>query len=227
MSALVLTTEQKQLIKQRCWERINDDPLIQGCKIGNLNYLRALFIGYWDFVDRFPSVIMDSYADSGRFARYGKVLSGALCEMEDDERVHRQLWLRSAAAANVAVEELYAATALAETQALIDGMWERNELWQRLLDFVAVEIIAEGISVCLTGSEAFRAVMGQEGMPWFKVHMIHDAGETTHEDIAYRAAAAMLLKSGKEPTFELIDTTLQQTIDRFFAAGAASRKAYC
>lgn len=220
-----ITAEQKEQIKRSCWERIFVAPLMQGCRGNDETYLRALFIGYWHFVDSFPAVIRETYEDSARFTRYGKVLSGALREMESDERNHRALWIKSANAVSIDADELYNTAPLQAVTNITTLMLARDSLWQRLLDFVAVEIVAEGISAYLIPSEKLISRMGKEGMGWFRIHAIHPENQTSHENIAYRAAESMMQPG--EATFSLISRTIQETVDRFIVASNACVDAYC
>ena len=213
-----ITNEQKELIKRKSWEKITGSPLMARFVDPDQSALRALFVGYWPFVDGFPAVIQKTYEATEQFARHGKVLSGALREMETDERNHRALWLRSVAAADIPEEDLYEAQPLPAVLRVTEAMLERQALWQRLLDFVAVEIVAEGISQAFMSSEKFRDRMGTKGTAWFKVHMVHPADQTTHEDIAYRAAVALMPGALTEPVLDVVDRTIQETVDRFLVA---------
>ena len=221
-----LTDDQKARIKVKSWHKLSSSPLMNRFKLADDAALRALFIGYWPFVDGFPAVIQDTYESTGQFARHGKVLSGALREMESDERNHRALWLKSVEAAQISVQELYDTAPLPAVQRITQAMTERPALWQRLLDFVAVEIVAEGISVSFLESEAFRSRLGNKGTAWFKTHVVHPSDQTTHEELAYRAAVALMPTAPDGAAFDLIDHTVQETVDRFIAAAEASLRAH-
>jgi pyrroloquinoline quinone (PQQ) biosynthesis protein C len=225
MANSLITPEQQEQIKRVCWEKIFATSLLQGCGGGDSDNLRGLFAGYWHFVDNFPGVIRATYEASARFSRYGKVLSGALLEMETDERSHRTLWIKSADAASISEAELYGSTPLPEVQQITTSMLERESLWQRLLDFVAVEIVAEGISVYLLDREKFHSRMGKKGIGWFNVHSVHPADHTSHEEIAYRAAQAMM--PAGTAAFATINQTVQETVDRFVMASSACYEWYC
>lgn len=225
MTKNLITSEQQEQIKRVSWQKIFATPLLQGCGGGDSDSLRGLFAGYWHFVDNFPALIRATYEASARFSKYGRVLSGALLEMETDERNHRTLWIKSADAASISEAELYGSAPLPEVQEIITSMLERVSLWQRLLDFVAVEIVAEGISVYLLESESFRARMGKKGMGWFNVHSVHPADQTSHEDIAYRAAQS-LMPAGTG-AFATINQTIQEAVDRFVVAAYACHERYC
>lgn len=217
-----ITAEQKEQIKLKSWSKLANSPNMIRFKEANETALRALFIGYWPFVDGFPAVIQSTYEATEQFSRLGKILSGALREMETDERNHRALWLISAAAAGISEENLYEPAPLHDVERIIGTMVERETLWERLLDFVAVEIVAEGISVFFLESQNFCDRLGKKGTAWFKVHVVHPSDQTTHEDLAYRAAISLMPEGlSAETMFELIDKTVQETVDRFiFAANA-------
>jgi pyrroloquinoline quinone (PQQ) biosynthesis protein C len=225
MTKNLITPEQQEQIKRVSWEKISATSLLHGCSGGDSDNLRGLFAGYWYFVDNFPGVIRATYEASARFSKYGRVLSGALLEMETDERNHRTLWIKSADAASISEAELYASAPLPEVQEITTSMLERASLWQRLLDFVAVEIVAEGISVYLLESERFEARMGKKGIGWFNVHSVHPADQTSHEDIAYRAAQSMM--PAGTAAFATINETIQETVDRFVVASYACYERYC
>jgi pyrroloquinoline quinone (PQQ) biosynthesis protein C len=220
----LITPEQQEQIKRVSWQKIFATPLLQGCGGGDSDSLRGLFAGYWHFVDHFPGVIRATY-EAAHFSRYGKVLSGALLEMEKDERCHRMLWIKSADAASISEAELYGSAPLPEVREIITSMLERASLWQRLLDFVAVEIVAEGISVYLLESERFHARMGKKGIGWFNVHSVHPADQTSHEDIAYRAAQSMM--PAGTAAFATIDQIIQEAVGRFVEASYACSERYC
>lgn len=213
-----ITASQKEAIKRKSWHKLNSLPLAARLMAADEMALRALFVGYWPFVDGFPRVIQQTYEATAQFSRYGRVLSGALREMETDERNHRALWLRSTEAADIALADLYSSPALPQVLRVTEAMIERGALWQRLLDFVAVEIVAEGLSVAVLSSERFCERLGPKGTAWFKVHAVHPDGETSHEEIAYRAAVALMPKDGAEVIADQIDRTVQETVDRFVEA---------
>lgn len=221
-----LTGEQQEQIKRSSWRQLNESPLMNRFKRADDAALQALFIGYWPFVDRFPQVIRSTYEATERFARHGRVLSGALREMETDERNHRALWLRSAQAAGITEQALQAARALPEVEHITDAMVARPSLWQRLLDFVAVEIVAEGISASFLSSQAFCDRLGPKGLAWFKVHVVHPVDQTTHEELAYRAALSLMPEDLPSDRLARIDQTVQETVQRFIAAAGASLRAH-
>lgn len=221
-----LSGEQQEQIKLRSWRRLNESPLMNRFKLADDAALRALFIGYWPFVDGFPQVIRSSYESTERFVRHGKVLSGALREMETDERNHRALWLKSAHAAGISEQALQDAEVLPEVERITGAMVERPGLWQRMLDFVAVEIVAEGISASLLGSQAFCDRLGPKGLAWFKVHVVHPVDQTTHEELAYRAALSLMPEGMPGNRFDVVEQTVQETVGRFIAAAGASLQAH-
>lgn len=221
-----LTAEQQEQIKLNSWRKLNASPLMNRFKQADDAALRALFIGYWPFVDTFPRVIRSTYESTERFVRHGKVLSGALREMESDERNHRALWLRSAHAAGVSEQTLQAAAALPEVARITDAMVDRPNLWQRLLDFVGVEIVAEGISASFLSSPSFCDRLGTSGLAWFKVHVVHPVDQTTHEELAYRAALSLMPEGAANARLDAIDRTVQETVDRFITAAGACLQAH-
>ncbi len=218
----------KSRIKQEAWGKVFASPLMKGCATGDIKYIVALLAGFWDFVDRFPAIIRGTFmnipAGSPKLQKFlrraaGK-LSGTLTGMEEDERNHRTLWLKAAGMVDLNLEKLMGWKVLPEID-LISSSIERAEIRKKLLYFVAVEIVAEGISKYLSQYAAFEKVMGQKGMGWFKAHLVHPTDGTTHEDIAYRAAYQMYQAAGEIPSEEKINFVVQECVDLFSAADRA------
>ncbi len=224
-----IPTEWKLRTKEVAWEKIRQSPLMQGCAAGDVKFIVALLGGFWDFVDRFPAIIRGTFTDmpeniSPRLKKFlrraAPTLSGTLAEMEKDERSHRALWLRSAAMVDLDEKRLMEWVVLPEIDRISITL-DKASPATKLLYFVAVEIVAEGISDFLNSSTAFKEVLGKQGMGWFRVHVVHPADGTTHEDIAYKAAVQMLEADGKEPTEKEINDAVQVCVDLFIDAARA------
>jgi hypothetical protein len=67
--------------------------------------------------------------------------------------------------------------------------------------------------------------MGKKGIGWFNVHSVHPADQTSHEDIAYRAAQSMM--PAGTAAFATIKQTVQEAVDRFVVAAYACCERYC
>lgn len=218
----------QERIKSEAWAKITASPLMQGCRNCDERALKALYCGYWHFVDTFPEVIQSTYREApvgkadGRFLRRAAgILAGTLEGMEADERAHRTLWIKSAAQFGFSEERLYEWPVVGEIAAISQAMSGEALLQHRLLQFVATEIVAEGISNCLASSEAFKHQAGAGGMGWFNVHLIHPDDETTHEAIAYNAAFLMMREAGAQPHEISIGAEVQSGVDLFIKAALA------
>lgn len=207
---------------------------MQGCAKGDVRHIVALIAGFWDFVDRFPAVIRGTFSTIPEgtaptlakfLRRSASILSGTLAGMEEDERAHRALWLKSAEMVDLDVQQLMSWKVLPEIDRISTSI-EEAEIAEKLLGFVAVEIVAEGISNFLAHSPNFVAVMGQKGMGWFRIHLVHPNDGTTHEDIAYKAAHQMFLAAGKEPTEETLNATIQNCVDLFISGARACAQSF-
>lgn len=219
----------QERIKSAAWGKISTSPLMHGCRQCDERALKALYCGYWNFVDTFPEVIQSTYREApagtsgdGRFLRRAAgILAGTLEGMEADERAHRTLWIKSAAEFGFAEDHLYEWPVVTEIAAISQTMSGESLLQRRLLQFVATEIVAEGISNCLAASEEFKQKAGLRGMGWFNVHLIHQDDETTHEAIAYNTAFLLMREAGVQPDEFSIDAEVQNGVDLFITAAQA------
>lgn len=221
-------------IKNEAWEKIESSPLMGGCAKGNLDYLGALFAGHWDFVYRFPSIIAATFTTIPSEAslkiqkflrRSGGRLAGTLKEMERDEKNHRVLWENAASIVGLDYDALVRGKVLPEIDKISTSISEA-ELQEKLLAFVAVEIVAEGISRCLHEEVRLKEIMGTKGMAWFKVHVVHANDGTTHEDIAYNVVF-QIYRAKETPINEKeINRIIQKYVDLFIEGAEACRVAF-
>ena len=202
---------------------------MDGCRRCDPRALEALYCGYWNFVDTFPEVIQSTYRETpggasgqSRFLRRAAgILAGTLEGMEADERAHRTLWIKSAAEFGIEEKRLYEFPIVPEIAEIAVTMSRETQLQHRLLQFVATEIVAEGISNCLVAAETFKQRAGARGMGWFNVHLIHQDDETTHEAIAYNAAFMLMREAGELPDESAISIDVQLGVDLFIRAAQA------
>ncbi len=224
-----LPTGWQERIKSKAWNKINASPLMEGCSSCDVRALQALYCGYWNFVDTFPEVIQSTYretpgndAGQSRFLRRAAgILAGTLEGMEADERAHRTLWIKSAAEFGIEEKQLHEFPVVPEIAKIAATMSRESLLQRRLLQFVATEIVAEGISNCLAGSETFQQKAGTRGMGWFNVHLIHHDDETTHEAIAYNTAFMLMREAGEQPDEQVVGVEVQRGVDLFITAAQA------
>lgn len=219
----------KTRIKQKAWEKIYASPLMRGCIEGDIRFAVALLAGYWNFVDRFPSIIEGTFSSASDdvpdklrtfLRRAAKTLAGTLASMEGDERQHRELWIRASKVVGLGRIRLDRWEVLPEVDTIARTIGGAN-ISTKLLYFAGVEIVAEGISKCLSESHSFTSMMGREGMRWFQVHLLHPESVTTHEDIAYRTAEMLLRAEDVKPTEAVIDGYVQECVDLFIQAAEA------
>ena len=219
----------QERIKSEAWTKIFASPLMQGCQQCDRRALEALYCGYWNFVDTFPEIIQSTYreapggeAQTRRFLRRAaSILAGTLEGMEADERAHRTLWIKSAAEFGITETHLYEWPVVNEIKAISHTMSAETLLQRRLLQFVATEIVAEGISNCLAASDAFKERAGARGMGWFNVHLLHPDDETTHEAIAYNTAFLLMRESGTAADEISVGAQVQNGVDLFISAANA------
>src|SRR5689334_23101046 len=151
-------------IKAEAYEKVLTSPLIHACAQGG-TCPRALFGGFWHFVDTFPAIIRDTYenvpsaAANDKVPRFLKrsapILSGTLKSIEDEERVHRALWIRASRRVDLSEIQLHQWRVLPEIKSLTEAIQTEGDLARRLLYFVGVEIVAEGVSRCLSQKPPF------------------------------------------------------------------------
>lgn len=226
-------------IKDEAYRRIADSPLVQGCASrGNeANHVVALLAGFWPFVDAFPGIIRHTYGQAfgatpdealRRFQRRtGAVVSAAMAGMASDESTHRALWLVSARSIGLSEDDLGRPPVLPAIRHLIDAVGGEPNLGRRLLYFVAVEIVAEGVSRLLSQSPRFVAEMGEHGMDWFAAHRLAPGRTGAHEALAYKLALALKRALNEPADVGTVGEDVRRCIDWFVAAGAASVDAFC
>lgn len=225
---------QRAANKLDIWATISSFPFVRGCRCGDPQFIRALFGGFWNFVNCFPQIIRDTYSSvpaeiderTRRFLeRSAQILSGMLAGMETDERAHRALWLRSAKQAGLDESDLENWELLPEVRGIAEAIGNEQDLYTRLLYFVSVELIAEGLSRALADSPEFLKAMGSKGMSWFKAHLVHESGATTHEQLAYNLAGRIASFQGRQPSEESMHETVMKGLMLFaFAANACAEK---
>lgn len=226
----------QERIKSLAWQKIFKSSLMAGCKDVDDRALEGLYCGFWHFVDTFPEIIQSTYrsapdpdGNSGRFLRRASsILAGTLEGMEADERAHRTLWIKSARAFEIEEGKLHQWPVVPEIRAISNAMSEEMALQRRLMHFVATEIVAEGISRCLTASENFKGEAGAGGLGWFNVHLVDQDDETTHEAIAYNAAFLLMREAGISISEDEINREIQKSVDLFIegARGCCTAAGY-
>lgn len=215
-------------IKAKTREKVKQSPLMKSCAEGTKTDIRALLIFFWPFVDVFPKIIQDiiqrlvqdelpkkyNVQNAQWIYETGqKFLKG----IKGDEISHRTLWIRAAETMDISHEELAAHTPCNEVLRLnshIGG--EGTSLYHVFLRSDAVEIVAEGISHFLLASEKFRAIMGEEGIRWFRVHTEHSLIFPSHEELMYRLAFTLYDGDDFPPERE-VETIVLDAVDHFDA----------
>lgn len=225
----------RALIKKEAWEKIEKSTLMKSCATGGKKEIRALMAGFWNFVHRFPGIIngtftvMPSHKISEKLGKFLKrsapTLSGTLKEMENDERNHRFLWLNASSVVGLDLDALNQWQVLEEIDKISMSI-SQADVKEKLLAFVAVEIVAEGISQYLCRSPYFRESMGSKGLGWFNVHTVHPDDGTTHEDIAYRVVLQIYQADGTNVSGKMINGTVQKYVDMFIVAAGACHNTF-
>lgn len=207
-------------IKKEAADKCMAAPLIKACSDGDLAAIRALIIHYWPFVDTFPKIINDGVAaviqkEVQRIREIIGVMREALQGVERDETNHRGLWLTTAGELYLTDADLFYTSPkiLPEVQEIIQ-LTRKTDPFALFLRFVAVEIVAEAISIALLRSEEFRQIVGGSGLQWFNVHVDHHDG-MSHEEVTYRLAFAFR----PDATREEVNAIIQQLVDLFISAG--------
>lgn len=222
-------------IEAEAYKKVLASPLMHACAQGGTSP-RALFGGFWHFVDTFPAIIRDTYenvpcaAANDKVRRFLKrsapVLSGSLKPMVDDERAHRALWIRASRRVGLSEIQLQQWRILPEIRSLTEAIRTEGALARRLLYFAAVEIVAESVSRYLSQQPPFVEAMGEDGMEWFNVHLVHPDDATTHEALAYNLALSVK-RVAHEPTDEKsVNADIQRCVDWFFAGGIACAREF-
>lgn len=199
-------------VKDESFRKVSCSPLTRGCAEGRAASLSALLIGFWPFVDKFPGIIKSKYEGSR------DLKAKLLAEMEGDERGHRTLWIQSCEELKITQETLSAQETLPRVQRLIDYIGEDLPSYRSFLRFLAVEIVAEGLSVGLVRHAAFQEALGERGLQWFNVHLNaqNEALETSHEMLTIRLAKR---DAGDAADDEGFANEVTQAVDRFIEAG--------
>jgi len=208
-------------IKKEVREKVKASPIIRGCAEGDRRSIQFLMSGYWLFVDEFPKsiaiardrvvkdVIVNSIKLLGKFRV--NVVSELLTlsmevmgRMKSDEGDHRALWLKTAHSVGLQQDDLERQETLTEVITLNELVQEKTNFFTIFLRFVAVEMVAEEISRVLLESPPFKVEVNEDGLRWFKVHVIHDCHKgMTHEELAFRLAIALqTLFQGREKEFQ-------------------------
>lgn len=214
--------EWRTRMKDEAYRKVLASPLMHACAEGG-NYPRALFGGFWHFVDEFPAIIRETYtalpsaAAKDTVRRFLRRLQG----MEDDERAHRALWIRSASRVGLSEGQLHQWRVLPEIRSLTQSIRTEKHLGRRLLYFVAVEIVAQGVARYLFQAPRFVEAMGEEGMEWFAAHLAAPGHATTHEAVAYKLALAVKQAADEPIDEKSINDDIQRCVDWFFAGGVA------
>lgn len=213
-------------------------PLVQGCAnwVAGPAYARALLGGFWSFVDAFPAMVRDTRlqlpaatieALRGSLASdTGDIMArAALHDMESDESMHRDLWVRSAGRVGLTEAALHTWPALPEVRTITDALQTEPHLARRLLYFVAVEVVAAEASRHLLQAPRFVEAMGEDGSCWFTAHLTAADGATTHESVAYVLAVALLDAAGEAHDEMSVDEPVARCINWFFDASVACARA--
>lgn len=213
--------------------KIEASPLVQGCAAEDTcgRYTRALFGGFWYFVDAFPGILRETYTTGPAsvaderlrrsLQRATHPLTAALSGIEGDERTHRDLWIASARQAGLTEEQLHHWPTLPEVRDLADAMRAEQQLGRRLLYFVAVEIVAGEASRFLSRAPRFVQAMGSEGMLWFAAHLADRKDPGTHTAIAYTLALSIKQALGEPIDEASVSADIQRCVDWFFVASIA------
>lgn len=222
-------------IKAEAYEKVLASPLMHACAQGGTSP-RALFGGFWHFVDTFPAIIRDTYenvpsaAANDKVRRFLKrsapILSGSLKPMEDDERAHRALWIRASRRVGLSEIQLHQWRILPEIKSLTEAIRTEGDLARRFLYFAAVEIVAEGISRYLSQQPPFVEAMGEDGMEWFDVHLVHPDDATTHEALACNLALSVKRVAHEAADWKFVNADIQRCVDWFFAGGVACAREF-
>ena len=172
-------------IKRDACQRIAPTTLVLGCKRGDKNYIRALMVIYWKFVDEFPEILYEQFSTMSDpvIKRQAKYLSGITA----DEKSHRHMWLETSDFLGLSYQTL---NNYRERFPLVNKISLRLrdtvDTALTLLRIVGVEIVAEILSSELLSSDKFCNALNEKARVWFKVHVAHTG--TTHEQIALRLA---------------------------------------
>ncbi len=217
-------------VKRKAADKIQNLNLAGACAQANGNAIKALVLGFWPFVDVFPSHIEQatwalvrgkrlSEAQKRDLPELMRSVRGLLPSIRDDEENHRLLWIETAEAIGISREELqtYRDTAT-EMQSLIAITAAPAHPATKLVQFSTVEVVAEALSRTLLASDSFKTRVGKRGLRWFQVHAQHN-GEDTHETLTLRLALAL----NTEGAALMCDQIVQTTADAFVDAANACR----
>lgn len=167
------------------------NPLVINCKQGDKNYLRALSIFPWEFVDQFPEILFQQFSlvHERRIQRQAKYLAGII----GDEKCHRSMWLDTAEVFGITYQILESYRGkFPFINKLLSYLREQVSSALLFLRIVGVEIVAEMLSTELLSARGFVGAFDECGRTWFKAHVVHEG--TTHEQIALNLALKELQK---------------------------------
>ncbi len=196
--------------KQKFFMLIWQSKLMQACKRGDLDAMKVLMIRYWPFVDDFPEIIRKHQLRIfiREFLRHPvdslfllDTVTKVLEEIRGDEWYHRSLWLDTSNALGLDEKDLYRKEKFygapePEVYKIMQKVGEPVSILGNggylsstvLFRLAGVEIVAEGISVCLI--REFEKISNSAAR-WFDVHIHHKDGMMSHEELVYRVAFAL------------------------------------
>lgn len=202
-------------LKAEARRRISFSPLVVGCRTGDLIYIRALTVIFWQFVDEFPDILFRQFNNSND--RLVQKMSSRLSGITNDEKSHRRLWLKTADCIGLTPEYLFSRREQFPKVAVISLCLSEQNRVLTFLRIVGVEIVAEMLSHELLDSERFNTILEEEGKIWFKIHTVHKG--TTHEQLALRVACkGMDVES--EATRQIIEEAVLHIVDLFVEAAS-------
>jgi pyrroloquinoline quinone (PQQ) biosynthesis protein C len=216
-------------IKHQARQKISDSHFVAACRTGEISVLRELVVRFWPFVDVVARVV---YAGCWRTARKTlcaefdvtkyldmyRVLTLSrkiLAEIAKEEECHRGLWLKTAGALGLEINDL-SQKPIPEIEAIMKNASEHTAAPTMFLRFTAVEIVAEAISEDLLRSTEFKLALKRPGLQWFLVHASHEG--VSHEELLLRLASTF---QDGEPSRKYYHDIIHATVDLFVAAGNA------
>ena len=216
-------------VKNETREKIAGAAFSEACRRGDQEVMRGLVVGLWPFINEFPKSMIRSAARlppmdllrKRALVNYLLYRGGDIIKsIREDEENHRELWLETGAALGLRFPDDYTQPVPHETQAWIDALNREATPSTSLVQFAAVEIIAEAVSVELVRHEAFTSTLGGQGSQWFRVHAEHGSA-ITHEELEFRLAFAL---NPEGPMMDKGDLVVRQIADLSVAAMEAAAK---
>lgn len=216
-------------IEVESYHRICNAKFAKDCKGGDALALKKEFLGLWPFVDKFPEMVINGcwgVLKPRLLWQYGirdllnlhQHSRRALLSISTDEKTHRMLWLESCDVLGLKFPSDFYRDTLPAVQGWIDAVNQTKDPFKMFVGFVAVEIIAESISVNMLESQALKNTMSNRGIKWFQVHIASDHAAMTHEQLAWRLAFAL---HSSIPTETECNAVVQNIISCFLSAGQA------